>query len=452
MFDSPAGALGATELRRLGLVTGHAYSILDLYTTPGRAEHLIRLRNPWAEGRGDGSSGMWAGPWRDGGREWDSEPGLREKCSPCLQEQGVFWMSLADFVRFFRRVDAAKLYEAGRSVVRVRVPLPRWTDTAGAAVYAVRVDVARTTSVDVCLHQQPQGAARRVEPSGLIAFSRDPASFTRDLGVAVVVEGRGAGAQPEQVATGLQYALGSERRVDARVECEGMLDGPATYWVVPVTLNRYWDASVGTGGHTGMRDDADADFVVVEIRSAHPMASVSVVQVRSVRVHRCGVYGCDGSSSSDCSLMGVLLSSVGCNEPLFARTAHVQRDVGWYRRVLLCQTIAEGAREDSRSKGAPSSGTKVIYTMSEDAGARFVLVNWAPDRSVSVTLRLSELRGLLHSRGPVAKEAAEVATNDALPPRVGLGMRISCPTGELRLGLAARNSDAASLAASGVRL
>lgn len=282
VFESPAGALGAAELRRLGLVTGHAYSVLDLYTTPGRAEHLIRLRNPWAEGRGDGSSsGMWAGPWRDGGREWDSEPGLREKCSPCLQGQGVFWMALPDFARFFRRVDAAKLYEAGRSVVRVRVPLPRWTDAAGAAVCAVRVDVARTTSVDVCLHQQPQGSARRVEPSGLVAFSRDPASFTRDLGIAVVAEGggSGAGAPPEQVATGLRYSLGSERRVDAHVECEGMLDGPAAYWVVPVTLNRYWDASVGAGGHAGMRDDADADFVVVEIRSAHPMASVSVVQV-----------------------------------------------------------------------------------------------------------------------------------------------------------------------------
>lgn len=281
----------AAELRRLGLVTGHAYSLIELYSTPRLGKRLVRLRNPWAEGRGerDGKdSSIWSGPWRDGGPEWDSEPGLHEACNPGLQEtDGVFWMALDDFVRYFERVDTAKLYETPRAVVRIKVPLPCWTHHTGAKLFAVRIEVPKTTSVEIVLNQQPQGAFRRRDADGHFCYSRDRDAFTRDLGIAVVSEGlQGLGSelQTPLAATGLRYVLGCARRVDPWVSCEGVLDGHDTsassiYWVVPVTLNRYCDATVNTG--RGRPDDADEDFVVLEVSSAHRIAA-QVVQVSRV--------------------------------------------------------------------------------------------------------------------------------------------------------------------------
>lgn len=338
----------------------------------------MRLRNPWAEGRGEregmAGSSVWSGAWRDGGHEWDSEPGLREACNPGLQEsEGVFWMALSDFVRCFRRVDTAKLYEPPRNVVRVKVPLPCWTDASGARVFAVRVEVPRTTSIEVVLHQQPQGILRRPGLDGFTPYSRDVEAFTRDLGIAVVVDAQardrgGASVPPAQLATGLRFALGCDRRVEPWVSCEGMLDGPAVYWAVPVTLNRYVDAGVGTS-RTGRGDDAYGDFVVLEIRSAHPVSAVQVVQ----------------------------------------------RGVDWFRRVLLCQTLAVG---DGGGESHSSSGP-VLYTMQEDAGARFAVINSALDRVLTVSLHLSGLRGVLHSRGPAeGAEVEGVVTQDTLAPQM----------------------------------
>lgn len=53
---------------------------------------LLRLRNPWGRY-------SWKGDWSDGSSLWSSE--LREKLMPKGADDGVFWISFDDMLKYF---------------------------------------------------------------------------------------------------------------------------------------------------------------------------------------------------------------------------------------------------------------------------------------------------------------------------------------------------------------
>ena len=56
------------EMSSVGLVGGHAYTLIDfiqIQTTAGKTVYLFKIRNPW--GRGE-----WNGDWSDKSKLWDS--------------------------------------------------------------------------------------------------------------------------------------------------------------------------------------------------------------------------------------------------------------------------------------------------------------------------------------------------------------------------------------------
>lgn len=93
-----------------GLVRGHAYSItkavfVDVATpnVSGKIQ-LMRLRNPW------GNHVEWNGAWSDKSEQWNcvseqDKKGLEIK----FDHDGEFWMTYADFLQYFDRVDICSL-------------------------------------------------------------------------------------------------------------------------------------------------------------------------------------------------------------------------------------------------------------------------------------------------------------------------------------------------------
>ena len=57
---SPSGS--DKDVSNLGIVQGHAYSILDVLEVEGTK--LVQLRNPWGEAT------EWLGAWGDKSKEW----------------------------------------------------------------------------------------------------------------------------------------------------------------------------------------------------------------------------------------------------------------------------------------------------------------------------------------------------------------------------------------------
>merc|ERR1711862_118249 len=86
-----------------GIVTGHAYTILNTYHDDDT--RFLELRNPWGRVK-------YYGDWgRPGCRKWITEQGRKAKSiigSP-RTEEGRFWMSMEDFILCFDSVDICYL-------------------------------------------------------------------------------------------------------------------------------------------------------------------------------------------------------------------------------------------------------------------------------------------------------------------------------------------------------
>uniref|UniRef100_A0A8C1UUC2 Zgc:85932 n=1 Tax=Cyprinus carpio TaxID=7962 RepID=A0A8C1UUC2_CYPCA len=90
----------------LGILFRHAYSVTGLETiktTVGSVE-LVRIRNPWGKAE-------WEGPWSDKkGIEWNMVSAEEQRrVQRIQQEDGEFWMSLADFCQNFETMEVCHL-------------------------------------------------------------------------------------------------------------------------------------------------------------------------------------------------------------------------------------------------------------------------------------------------------------------------------------------------------
>jgi len=100
-----------TEARTdVGLVRGHAYSITKVVKakieTPRVSGEipLIRIRNPW------GNETEWNGSWSDGSPEWNYVPDDEKmELGINFDDDGEFWMSYKDFVKYFDQVEICNL-------------------------------------------------------------------------------------------------------------------------------------------------------------------------------------------------------------------------------------------------------------------------------------------------------------------------------------------------------
>ncbi|KAJ9664350.1 hypothetical protein H2198_000279 [Neophaeococcomyces mojaviensis] len=105
--------------RRQGIVSQHAYAILDTYE--GHGQRLVKMRNPWGQSE-------WTGPWSDGSKEWNSE--WFERLQHKFGDDGVFWISYDDMLRKYKYVDRTRIFAQGWHVAQqwtsVQVP---WNTT-----------------------------------------------------------------------------------------------------------------------------------------------------------------------------------------------------------------------------------------------------------------------------------------------------------------------------------
>lgn len=107
---SPSGS--DTDVSSLGIVQGHAYSILDIALIDGHK--LVQLRNPW------GNSTEWKGAWGDHSKEWNErrkriayermEDQAAEKAEIGAAD-GIFWMAFGDFYMNFNQLSICRFFD-----------------------------------------------------------------------------------------------------------------------------------------------------------------------------------------------------------------------------------------------------------------------------------------------------------------------------------------------------
>ena len=108
---SPAGS--DTDTSSLGIVQGHAYSILDVCEIEGNK--LIQLRNPW------GDEHEWIGAWGDASTDWNERrkrivyermKQQGQETSYIGENDGIFWMSISDFTLNFDQLFICKVFDS----------------------------------------------------------------------------------------------------------------------------------------------------------------------------------------------------------------------------------------------------------------------------------------------------------------------------------------------------
>lgn len=105
--------------REVGLVANHAYAILEATNVVDNdleRVQMVKLRNPWG-------TCAWLGDWSRDSAKWTER--LRKQLSydSGQPDDGTFWMSMADFMRYFKQVEIAKLVDNFKySFVSTRMP------------------------------------------------------------------------------------------------------------------------------------------------------------------------------------------------------------------------------------------------------------------------------------------------------------------------------------------
>ena len=87
------------EERRSGIVSQHAYAVLDTYE--GHGQRLVKIRNPW--GRKE-----WTGPWSDGSKEWDAD--WLKRLQHQFGDDGIFWMTYKDMLSKYKYIDRTRIF------------------------------------------------------------------------------------------------------------------------------------------------------------------------------------------------------------------------------------------------------------------------------------------------------------------------------------------------------
>ncbi|KAF5286769.1 hypothetical protein FQA39_LY04192 [Lamprigera yunnana] len=215
------------EYQSRGLRPRHAYSLLDVRNV---GEHrLLQLRNPWGEftcckkkGKRYYKSGhyVWTGDWSDDSDKWTPE--LRNALMPQAAQDGTFWISFSDVLKYFDCIDICKA-RSGWNEIRLAGTLPPLASQQHLS--CILLTILEPTEVDFTLFQEGQRKSEKSQRSQL------------DLCV-VLFKAR---SNAPNIGALVEH---SKRQVRGFVGCNKMLE-PAEYVLVPLAFN-HW--------HTGLED------------------------------------------------------------------------------------------------------------------------------------------------------------------------------------------------------
>lgn len=98
----------------LGLLSNHAYAILDVKTLPDSGHRLVLVRDPWGRG-------VFSGQWRRSSELWNIFPTALQALGRVPEEgSGSFWMSFEELVETMTTVHICRIFPAHHHSLSVR--------------------------------------------------------------------------------------------------------------------------------------------------------------------------------------------------------------------------------------------------------------------------------------------------------------------------------------------
>ena len=98
------GTSGDTDIHYKGLVSGHAYTLINIYIVKTKygIEKVVKLRNPYGDDE-------YNGRWSDNSSVWNENKEFKKKFNYVNKTDGIFHMPYEEMLRYFAIIDIAKL-------------------------------------------------------------------------------------------------------------------------------------------------------------------------------------------------------------------------------------------------------------------------------------------------------------------------------------------------------
>ena len=97
-------ATNLETLSKLGLITNHAYTVINsavLKKSNGAEIKLLKMKNMWG-------TNEWVGDWSDNSSKWTQE--FKKEVGLEPKQEGIFWISYEDYLQFYTTTHICKLH------------------------------------------------------------------------------------------------------------------------------------------------------------------------------------------------------------------------------------------------------------------------------------------------------------------------------------------------------
>ena len=364
-----------------------AYALLDARFESGI--QFLKLRNPWG-------THSWTGAWSASSPMWT--PALRRALnypaptasaaallsrSPVAGHQslsdqsGCFWMSLDDFLLYFRTIDVCK-YQDDWHVVRLEdsVPLAGWAPSGQALLPAhvgwssdcmYELAVPHSTCVFISMIQRDLRGSDAPKPHTY-----------RNLGM-FLLKSRDASCTPESSLASYQRCAEVFPESQRMSTCEALLtETNGRYLLMPCSYAPTL---------------ANGEGVVADSSSSSSSAAAAS----------------SSPKSSSASSFPFVLCIYSAHPILVKRRPQYLPALTW--------GLGLGVVLAGESKPLGSDGHASLYTFECQGGLWFVVVNRHPSKFLSIAVDCAESTGLQSSRRSAHPAASPFKTQDLVPPR-----------------------------------
>ncbi|CAK8686231.1 unnamed protein product [Clavelina lepadiformis] len=241
--------INESEYHEKGLRPRHAYSVLRVtheHLRDTSVVRLIQLRNPWGQY-------SWKGDWSDGSQQWRENPELTNRLLPYRSQDGTFWMTLEDVMKYFDCVDICKIYGNDWIEVRVKGEFP---NSAAQPLRGFFLTVFERTELELSLFQQvsrtQEGSDRHPVDTCICVYRSNKSEMNRSY------------------TLGRLVACG-RRQTKKHLPCNCFLDA-GNYLVICLAFNHWLSGFMGAQATRFPSEDPVLPKYVLALHSSKPIA------------------------------------------------------------------------------------------------------------------------------------------------------------------------------------
>ena len=131
-----------------GLISNHAYTLMNLYELKEEGLKLVKLRNPWGEKE-------FIGDWSDKSSKWTDE--IKKKVGFLEdKDDGIFYMSYDDFIKNYEILEILKLKEGFGTVASCKIK-----KTEAHKCQIIKFEISEKKQIFINLYQKNPRIVRK---------------------------------------------------------------------------------------------------------------------------------------------------------------------------------------------------------------------------------------------------------------------------------------------------